>query len=141
MKAYRVEHAKSHDGPYNHIPEDNWGHSHVRDLLISSHGWNPLFPGWGGWFQDAIDYRHIAGFESLDDLIMWFGNEILEAARDEGFVIAEYEVTEFAAAYYGHWHTKWTVDDDCVAYIRHDGLRQIIFIGEPLDTYDICLEG
>ena len=86
---YRVEHAGSGLGPYNHF---GWGKDVEIERMFYDHcdSLHPA-PGEDGIDSLAIKAEHRFGFKDLDHLRTWFAGW-LKPLADRGFVIQEYRV-------------------------------------------------
>lgn len=93
MKIYRIEHRKTHKGPYNSIPLFPVG-SIERNILISMYAEHVSFEGkqtHPGPITDKIEFspfNDVFGFSSLEKLYDWF-HGFTDYLFQMGFIITE----------------------------------------------------
>lgn len=93
MRIVRMEHARSHLGPYQHQEVQ----SHVCHCYDPQQHPSPWDDGING-VQGTTTFRSYSysgyrfGFRTLQELLDWFGHTVLEALFGQDFHVVEYEV-------------------------------------------------
>ena len=97
VRIYRVEHTKSHQGPFTNPEEDYQRREQLRDALSYAleAGWPSLYEDWPkSWpvYEDTSKYY--CGVPAREHVFYWFTKEVLVILAQAGYKLFLIEVPE-----------------------------------------------